>query len=233
MSGTGTAIRASRRPGRPKKDGGSSRDSTTSQILDAALQEFAQNGFDGANISEIAKRSGVARALVHYHYANKETLWKAVVTRSFREMTDHFADIGRELTDLDPVSFLKVFIRRYVYFVARRPELGRIIIAEAPRDTPRAQWLVNRNLRPMHVAVERIYSEKLKGEPFRPIPFLNFLSILTGAVSIYFLDASVLREHYAIDPADQAVIDQHAEVVIEMLLRGMLVSHGRPPEPAP
>ena len=198
------------------------RRTTTALILEAALAEFAQNGFEGANIAEIAGRSGVARALVHYHYANKETLWKAVVTRSFREMTDHFADIGRELADLDPVSFLKVFIRRYVYFVARRPELGRIIIAEAPRDTERARWLVNRNLRPMHMAVEELYNQKLNGAPFRPVPFLNFLSILTGAVSIYFLDALVLHSHYKISGADPAVIERHADVVVDMMLHGLL-----------
>lgn len=210
-----------RKAGRPKGDA-PLQSSTRKLILDAALKEFAQNGFDGANIADIAKQSGVARALVHYHFSNKESLWKAAVTRAFREMNEHFSDVTRELKDLDPVSFLKVFIRRYVYFVARCPELGRIIIAEAPRNNKRAQWLVNRNMRPMHMAVEEIYRTKLTGDSFRQVPFLNFLSILTGAASIFFLDASVLRNHYQIDPQSERVIDQHAQVVIDTMLGGLL-----------
>ena len=111
-----------RRPGRPRADEtGSS--STRDVILEVALREFAQNGFDGVSITEIARRSEVAKALVHYHFNNKENLWKAAVNYAFREMRAKFEDIPLELQDLDPVSFLKVFIRRYVYFVARRPEL--------------------------------------------------------------------------------------------------------------
>ncbi len=210
--------------GRPRAGGLSGEtDSTRTQILDAALQEFAENGFDGAGIAEIARRAGVARALIHYHFSSKELLWKAAVSRSFREMNELFSDIARDLTDLGPESFLRVFIRRYVYFVAHRPELGRIIIAEAPRPTRRAAWLVNRNLRPMHQGVERLYRKKIQTGPFRKVPFLNFLSMLTGAVSIYFLDALVLRGHYGIDPRDPAVIEQHAGVVVETMLQGLLL----------
>lgn len=234
-----------RKPGRPRKSKTDLNASTRSIILDAALREFAQNGFDGAGIAEIAKNSGVARALVHYHFSNKESLWKAAVTSGFREMNEHFALMMRELTDLDSVSFLKVFIRRYTYFVARRPELGRIIIAEGPRGTERGRWLVNRNLRPMHMAFQRIFEEKIAiaeteanaspkkssdpssdqpAGPLRAVPFLNFLSMLTGAVSIYFLDAAVFQDHYNVNPHDPTTIEGHADFVIDTMLHGLLNS---------
>ncbi len=209
-----------RRPGRPRAaDAGSS---TRDVILEVALREFAQNGFDGVSITEIARQSDVAKALVHYHFSNKENLWKAAVNFAFREMRGKFEDIPRELQDLDPVSFLKVFIRRYVYFVARRPELGRIIIAEAPRGTKRSRWLIQRHLKPMHRGVELTFRKIWPKGPFKKLPFLNFLSTITGAVSIYFLDALVLREHYRIDPTDQRIIEQHADIVVETLLNGLL-----------
>ena len=58
--------------------------------------------------------------------------------------------------------------------------------------------------------------------PFKKLPFLNFLSTITGAVSIYFLDAMVLGEHYDIDPVDPATIEQHADIVVEIMLNGLL-----------
>ncbi len=222
-----------RRRGRPRKNRADLNAATRAVILDAALQEFARNGFDGAGIAEIAKKSGVARALIHYHFSNKEALWKAAVVSAFRELNEHFNDIGRELRDLDAVAFLKVFIRRYTYFVARRPEVGRIVIAEAPRGTERGRWVVDRILRPMHMAFERMFREKIAAAqteaadgPIRPIPFLNFLSMLTGAVSIYFLDAAVLQDHYQVDPADPDTIEAHADFVVETMLNGLLRGPG-------
>ncbi len=50
-------------------------------ILDAAEALFAQSGFDGVPIREVAKRAGVALSLVTYHFPSKERLIDAVITR--------------------------------------------------------------------------------------------------------------------------------------------------------
>lgn len=51
------------------------------RILDAAEQIFADSGFDGAGLRQIAETANVAQALIHYHFETKEGLLEAVVSR--------------------------------------------------------------------------------------------------------------------------------------------------------
>lgn len=55
------------------------------EILQAAEEEFARNGYEGANISRIAKRVGVTHVLLYYHFQNKENLFREVLQRKIDE----------------------------------------------------------------------------------------------------------------------------------------------------
>jgi AcrR family transcriptional regulator len=50
------------------------REQSQRRILDAALMAFAERGYEGATISQIAERAGVARGLVSYYFPAKENL---------------------------------------------------------------------------------------------------------------------------------------------------------------
>lgn len=50
------------------------REQSTRRILEAALTLFAERGYEGATISQIAERAGVARGLVSYYFSTKEKL---------------------------------------------------------------------------------------------------------------------------------------------------------------
>jgi len=50
-------------------------------ILDAAEIIFASSGFNGASVREIANKAGVAQALIHYHFDNKDKLFEATTAR--------------------------------------------------------------------------------------------------------------------------------------------------------
>ncbi|MGZ3676692.1 MAG: TetR/AcrR family transcriptional regulator, partial [Ktedonobacterales bacterium] len=52
------------------------------QILDAALEEFAAEGFRGATIKQIAKRAKLqSQALIYWYFPSKEALFQAVLGR--------------------------------------------------------------------------------------------------------------------------------------------------------
>lgn len=57
---------------------------TRKRILDAAAKEFTKRGFDGAQISEIARRSHTSKQLIHHHFRGKEALFMAVHDIKFR-----------------------------------------------------------------------------------------------------------------------------------------------------
>jgi TetR/AcrR family fatty acid metabolism transcriptional regulator len=58
-----------------------------SSILDAAEKIFAQVGFDGAKVSDIARAASVAEGTVYLYYKNKQDLLAGVVGRFWTQLT--------------------------------------------------------------------------------------------------------------------------------------------------
>ncbi len=65
--------------GRPRRGRRPGESKTRSAILVAARRLFADQGYDGASIRDIAAQAGVDPALVHHFYGNKEALFTAAM----------------------------------------------------------------------------------------------------------------------------------------------------------
>ena len=52
------------------------------QILDAALVEFSERGFAAARMDDIARRCGLSKGGLYAHFAGKEEVFEALLTRS-------------------------------------------------------------------------------------------------------------------------------------------------------
>ncbi|MDW5328344.1 TetR/AcrR family transcriptional regulator [Plantactinospora sp. KLBMP9567] len=57
------------------------RRSSQERILTAALEVFAEQGYENATISQITERAGVSRGLVSYYFATKQDLLRAILGR--------------------------------------------------------------------------------------------------------------------------------------------------------
>ncbi len=53
---------------------------TRRELLDAALELFAENGFHGTGLRDIARAVGVREGTVYHHFASKEALFEALIT---------------------------------------------------------------------------------------------------------------------------------------------------------
>ena len=78
------------------------------QILEAALEVFAQEGYHKASISKIATQAGISKGLMYNYFSSKEELLKAVVEHGIEGIQDSFNDID---DDLDTPEELMIFIR--------------------------------------------------------------------------------------------------------------------------
>ena len=72
----------------------------------------------------------MAQSMVHYHFKSNEQIWKAAIEQLMRDLSERFPLAKDELKDLDPVSRLKVLVRRFLKMSARDISLSRIMIHE-------------------------------------------------------------------------------------------------------
>src|SRR5512143_4095370 len=77
----------------PKKPRQRNAADTKKRILDAAENEFAAKGFDGARLGRIAKLASVQQALIHHYFADKAGLYREVIDRALSSMTTEGWDI--------------------------------------------------------------------------------------------------------------------------------------------
>jgi AcrR family transcriptional regulator len=59
---------------------------TLEKIFQAAKKVFAEKGFSGARIDDIADKAGLNKAMIYYHYKSKEDLYKAVLDNFFQKV---------------------------------------------------------------------------------------------------------------------------------------------------
>jgi TetR/AcrR family transcriptional regulator len=95
-------------------------------ILAAARREFAARGFAGARVENIARAAGCNKAMLFYYFSSKEKLYRAVLAKALGEI---FAELsGVVHAELTPESFLEKFPEIYIRFLARNPDLPRILV---------------------------------------------------------------------------------------------------------
>ena len=63
-------------------------------IEDAATEVFAERGYRGASIEEIARRSGVTPPVVYDHFSSKQALYEALIERHYAELRQVWFDHG-------------------------------------------------------------------------------------------------------------------------------------------
>ena len=95
------------------------RDADRSQatILAAARDEFAEFGLGGARVDRIAERAGLNKRLIYYYFADKETLFQAVLEQAYRDIRASEAQL--HLADLEPVTAVRRLIEfTWDYYLA-------------------------------------------------------------------------------------------------------------------
>ncbi|MEO6527363.1 MAG: TetR/AcrR family transcriptional regulator [Gemmatimonadaceae bacterium] len=105
------------------------------QILDAALEVFAERGLAAARLDDIAKRAGLSKGTIYLYFANKEELFRGVVRSTviaFIEQGEAFFE-----SEPDPRRALSAWMNGHWAWIRspRFPAMHRLVNSEL-RDFP-------------------------------------------------------------------------------------------------
>lgn len=108
---------------------------TEDVILDAAMKVFTRRGFAGARMEEIAKEAGINRALLHYYFRDKETMFNLIFETRFNEF---FSGIGRILSSDFPLfEKIRQMINHEIDTLVTHPDIPRFVIMEVASQPER------------------------------------------------------------------------------------------------
>jgi len=66
---------------------------TKNKILDEALVMFAENGYKGTNLRDLAARLGLSKSALYKHYESKEAIWNALLDKMEAYYAQRFGSV--------------------------------------------------------------------------------------------------------------------------------------------
>jgi AcrR family transcriptional regulator len=111
-------------------------------VLDAALVEFAESGYEGASTEDIARRAGISQPYLFRLFGTKKELFKASVARCLRETLEMFQRaaegkrgeealhaIGRSYQEQLDADRLRLRAQMQAYAASDDPEIRAVVRA--------------------------------------------------------------------------------------------------------
>ncbi|MGB5812893.1 MAG: TetR/AcrR family transcriptional regulator [Polyangiales bacterium] len=186
--------------------------------MQAAIDEFAEKGFDGVSTGEIATRAGAAQSAVPYHFGTKELLWKAAGDALFELLRDRLTFRLQGLDGVDAGTAARLLLTDFVHFAADHPELHRFMLQEGTGPNERLEWLVEKHIGHMSALLEgMIQGIEANGGP-SPGPPSHVFYVLIGAVSTPYALAPQVRLTTGQDPFSEDYIKSHVEMILRMFV---------------
>ncbi len=99
------------------------------QLLDVGRKLFAERGYDGTSVEEIASRAGVSKPVVYEHFGGKEGLYAVVVDREVQRLLDTFT---AALTGDKPRLLLEQATLALLTYIEDQADGFRILVRESP-----------------------------------------------------------------------------------------------------
>ncbi len=106
-------------------------------ILAVAKVLFADKGYHGVSVDEIAKRLGVSPAVLYQHFPSKEALYESVLNEISEKRESYVDTILTEPSDFK--SVLLGMAQLFVNSISRDPDYLRMELMSALEDAPAAQ----------------------------------------------------------------------------------------------
>jgi AcrR family transcriptional regulator len=103
-------------------------------ILDAALAEFSEHGFEGARVEDIARHARVSKGTVYLYYPTKQALFEALVRRDIAPRVELAAVFLKGYDGpLEPALLRIADMAAAAIEAGRLPIYPKLLIAEAGR----------------------------------------------------------------------------------------------------
>jgi AcrR family transcriptional regulator len=192
---------------------------TKARILDAAREMFAQKGFSGTSIRDIATASGMSNPTIYYHYINKEGIILALIGEAYNTLVEELE--GSLHGTEDPLTRFRLLLKAHL---------------KVTRDLRSTVSIFNvtehENLTPETLA----YSRKVQRDIFdlytRELDTLREAGLLrTRQTRILALNTAACINWMLRWFHDDGTLDfeQASEEIVEFVLHGMLAEPGAAP----
>lgn len=190
---------------------------TREEILREAERIFAELGFAGASLDDIAEAVGIRRPSVLHHFSSKREIYDTVEARFFEDLQRH-SHAWR--VDGLPLDQMKALLRGWLDFMVNRPTVARLILRNSSDHVSRADEPVKFSDTIIREFEAIILAGQRAGQ-FAPVEPVLVMHLLTTPILMYVCTSRLLGEERVYDPSDPqrlarfwSMLERSAEAIL-------------------
>lgn len=188
------------------------------QILEAAIEVFAEKGFYETRISDIAQKAGVAYGLVYHYFKNKEEILRTIFLERWSVVLKTIEEVLNESDR--PAQERLSSILGFIFTVYQRdPDLAEVVVLEVLHGEAFLKEEVLRGFQRAFAGICEIVRQGQERGEFRKnfLPDFFALAFMGGAEVVLSASALKIIEFQRYDPL------QFAHQFVEVLVKGIEV----------
>lgn len=189
------------------------------RILDAAQEVFAEHGFRGGTVDEIASRAGMSKPNLLYYFKTKKALYRAVLQRTLELWLKPLMELD---ATGDPETEIRGYIAQKLEASRRFPHASRVFASEILQGAPVLEDYLSGELRALvkrKAAVIEQWVAQGRLAPIDPVHLIFMIWATTQHYADFATQVEAVLNRKALQKKDFERIE---EAVSGILLRGIL-----------
>ncbi|HSC40632.1 MAG TPA: TetR/AcrR family transcriptional regulator [Chitinophagaceae bacterium] len=196
-------------------------------ILDVAMQLFAEKGFEGSSIRDLAARAGVNVAMVNYYFGSKEKLFESLVAQKASYTRGVLDEIVKN-TALSDIEKIDAVIDTYVDRLFTNRVFHRVIHQELMLSQRESlQQSIADIIFPNSLLIKEILEEGTRKGNFKQVDPPLVIATLVGTINQVLLSRKMcnklLNKEASYIPYDDEQFVQRVRRHIKQLMRDHLL----------
>lgn len=172
-------------------------EATRDRLLAAAKRQFADKGFYGASLAQIADELGMTKQALLYHFRRKEDLYAEVLAQISDRLLRYVRMAGNE--GVDPARQLAHIALAIHYAAAENPEDSRLLMRELLDNQARADQAKAWYLVPFLDGLVAIVKAVPSLGHVNDTAIFCFVYQLLGGIEYFAISSATLRRMYGDD----------------------------------
>ena len=192
-------------------------DARPEEILDAALAEFTERGFDAARIEDVARRAGISKGGIYLYFESKQALLKALIEAKVAPIAQQAEALARA-GEGDPLNAMRLLGRMAAARIAEPKILAvpRLVIGLSGRFPEIAEFYRTQVVEKARAALERLIEAAMARGQLRRTEPRAVARAFIGPLFFEAMWTHVLGGESAL-AAPEKLIESHFDILLNGL----------------